>query len=212
LTPSSRDARALNEKGSILLIVLILLLLITIIGMSAIDNSISEMRIARFDRLAKRNFYNAEAGLYDAVADFERIYTNSSDTGGNRLYPLTDTLPPLRDRELDTAGISFVSPVQANGIPVAWIEVRSVLLKANQKSAGLGTGAEQVPSMMHIGPAPEGFDENKYRSRHYAITATAIDPATYDATNPSAALTNVILQSGVVMAEETTKVKHLSDL
>jgi|GEM_PF-3283132 len=212
MAPSPCDTRQSNDEGSILLIVLMLLLLVTIIGMSAIDNSVSEMRIARYDRLAKRNFYNAEAGLYDAVADFERIYTNSTDTGGNRLYPLSDTLPPLRDRDLDTAGVSFVSPLQANGVPVAWIEVRSVLLKANKKSAGLGAGAEQVPSMLHIGPAPEGFDENKYRSRHYAITATAIDPATFDATNPNAALTGVILQAGVVMAEETTKVQHLSDL
>lgn len=93
MAPSPCDTRQSNDEGSILLIVLMLLLLVTIIGMSAIDNSVSEMRIARYDRLAKRNFYNAEAGLYDAVADFERIYTNSTDTGGNRLYPLSDTLP-----------------------------------------------------------------------------------------------------------------------
>lgn len=207
-----QETQRAHQEGSILLIVLMLLLLITLIGMSAIENGVNEMRISRFDRIAKRNFYNAEAGLNEAVAGFERIYTNSPDAAGERLYPLSDALLPLRDRVMESAGVAFASPLRSNGIPVAWIEVRSVLLKGNKLSAGLRASAEAVPSMPHIGPAPPGFDENKYRSRHYAITATAIDPARYDTANPTASLTGVTLQAGVVMAEEAAKVQHLTEL
>jgi len=202
-----------SEQGSVLLVILILLLLITMIGLASVDNSVMEMKIAGNDQVAKRNFYNAEAGLFDAVATFDRIYANEADAAGNRLYLFDATHLPLRDRDPKNSGVSFVSSVtDAGGVPISWIEVRAIVLVGSKQASGLSASADDIPSRSHIGPAPSGFDKALYRSRRYAITSTAIDPSQYTAANPTAALTGITLQSGVDMAEELDKVEHLMGL
>ena len=200
-----------GEEGSALLVVLVLLVLITIIGLSSVNNASMEMKIAGNDRVAKRNFYNAEAGLFDAVAMFDRIYDNAPDKAKKRLYPLDADHPPLRDQDPTTAGVAFLSPIKsAGGIPVAWVEVRAIVLKANKMASELKLSekADEIPSLTHIGKAQDGYDAGRYCSRRYAVTATAIDPTRYDAANIQASLTGVCLQSGVLMTEETLKVEH----
>ena len=198
---------ATREQGSILLVVMILMFLITMIAFTSMNNSVSEMKIAGNDRLAKRDFYNAEAGVFQAVGNFEQIYTNSPRLYGTAGDP---SELPLRDRPIDSGGIAFASPVVGGtGVPVAWIEVRAILLSGNKKGSGLSSGAELTPSIVHVGPAPAGFDKATYRSRRYAITATAIDPKKYNASDPMASLTHVVIQSGVDMGEELVKVVHL---
>ena len=201
-----------KEVGSALLVILMLLVVVTIVGMMAIAGGINELRIARFDRLAKRNFYNAEAALNDALASFERIYANTPDADGNTLYPSPDGSLPIRDRDIEDSGVSFASPLKEDGIPLAWIEVRAVLLKSNKKSSGLSSAAESIPSMTHIGPAPEGFDPQLYNARRFAITATAIAPEGYSASNPQQSLTGVAIQAGLQIAEKKEKVRHLIGL
>ena len=201
-----------KETGSALLVILMLLIIVTIVGMMAIAQGINELRIARFDRLAKQNFYNAEAALNDALASFERIYANTQDTAGATLYPAPSGSLPIRDRDIKSAGVSFVSPLEKNGVPLAWIEVRTVLLKTNKTSAGLSSAAESTPSMTHIGPAPQGFDSQLYNSRRFAITATAIDSKSYNASNPQQSLTRIAIQAGLQIAEKKEKVRHLVGL
>jgi len=199
-----------GEEGSALLVVLVLLVLVTVIGIASMDNSVTELKIAGNDRMAKRNFYNAEAGLFNAVAIFDRIYANEADKDGNRLYLKDSTHRPLRDRDPKNAGIEFASPVtNGAGTPVAWIEVRAIVLLANKAASGLSASADDIPSLNHIGPAPKGSEKGLYRRRRYAVTATAIDPTRYRAADPKASLTGVVLQCGVDMQEELVKVEHL---
>lgn len=206
---SRKNSWVAGEEGSVLLVVLILLVLITIIGLSSLNNAVMEMKIAGNDRVAKRNFYNAEAGLFNAVAMFDRIYDNEPDKANKHLYPLDAAHPPLRDRDPTIAGVDFLSPVKnARGIPVALIEVRAIVLKANKGDSKLSGKAEDIPSLTHIGEVQDGNDKGQYCSRRYAVTATAIDPTRYDAANSKASLTGVCLQSGVLMTEETIKVAH----
>lgn len=208
-----RAKEASDEEGNVLLVILILLLLITMIGFSSMENSVTEIKIAGNDRMAQRNFYNAEAGLFNAVAVFDRIYENEADEDGNRLYLLDATHRPLRDRDPKNSGISFVSPVTGDdGVPVAWIEVRAIVLSGSKENSGLSTAADAIPSLSHIGPAPKGSEKGLYRRRRYAVTATAIDPTRYTAANPQGALTGVVLQCGVDMQEELVKVEHLLGL
>ena len=196
-----------------MLVVLVLLVLTTIIGIAATHTGITEVRIARFDRIAKRNFYNAEAGLNEARANFERIYDNTPDAEGERIYSFKKDEPPaIRDRDISTAGVAFASPVKANGIPVAWIEIRAILLKTNKQSAGLTDMAESIPSMKHVGPPPQGSGTAAFVSRRFAITSTAIDPANYDPTSPSKSLTGVSIQGGIQIVENKNKVLHLIGL
>ncbi|WP_300668311.1 pilus assembly PilX N-terminal domain-containing protein [Desulfoluna sp.] len=202
-----------NEEGNVMLVIVVLLFLITMIGLASMNNSVMEVRLAGNDRVSKRDFYNAEAGLFDSVAKFERVYTNAPDTAGNRLYPLDSSNPPLRDRAPEDASVSFVSEVvDDGGIPVAWIEVRAIVKKGNQKASGLSKKADRVPSIKHVGPALRGFDKANYRSRRYAVTATALDPKLYKASDPKAALTGSTIQSGVDVGEELNKVSHLVGL
>jgi len=205
-----REVERSGDEGSALLVVLILLVLVTIIGLSAMDNSVTELKIAGNDRVAKHNFYNAEAGLFNAVALFDRIYANEADAAGDRLYLKDSTHLPLRDRDPKNAGIEFASPLtDGTGTPVAWIEVRAIVLFINKEASGLSASADDVPSLFHIGPAPKGSEKGLYRRRRYAVTATAIDSTRYSAADPKASLTGVILQCGVDMQEELVKVEHL---
>lgn len=203
-----------SEEGNVLLVMVVLLFLITMIGLASMNNSVTEVRLAGADRVIKRNFYNAEAGLFDSVANFDRIYVNGADADGNRLYVFDATTdPPLRDRDPKNAGVAFVSPVTDDaGVPVAWIEVRAIVLKVNRQASGLSGDADEVPSILHIGPAPKGFDKVTYRSRRYAITSTAIDPTIYNAADPTAALIGPTIQTGVDVGEELNKVVHLVGL
>jgi Tfp pilus assembly protein PilX len=202
-----------GEQGSVLLIILMLLLLVTMIGLASMDNSVMELKIAGNDRVAKRNFYNAEAGLFNAVTIFDRIYSNETDGAGNRLYTLDATHPPLRDREPKNEGVAFPSVVtDASGTPLAWIEVRAIVMSSNREDSSLSASADAIPSVTHVGPAPKGYDKALYRSRRFAITATAIDPSRYNAANPTTSLTGISLQCGVDMAEELDKVQHLLGL
>ncbi|VFQ45122.1 PilX N-terminal domain-containing pilus assembly protein [Desulfoluna butyratoxydans] len=208
-----RGAYPSGEEGSALLVVLVLLVLVTVICISAMNSSVTELKIAGNDRVSKRNFYNAEAGLFDAVAMFDRIYANEADSEGNRLYLKDSTHLPLRDRDPRNGGVEFASPVTNDaGIPVAWIEVRAILLLANKQASTLSAAAEDIPSLAHIGPAPKGSEKGVYRTRRYAVTATAIDPTVYSAANPKASLTGVVLQCGVDMQEELVKVEHLQGI
>ncbi|VVS94961.1 pilus assembly PilX family protein [Desulfoluna spongiiphila] len=209
----AEKSKGRNDEGNALLIVMVLLFLVTMIGIASMNNSVVELRLAGSDRVVKRNFYNAEAGLFEAVANFERIYANEADADGNRLYVLDSTNLPLRDRDPENGGVSFASPVlDGDGIPVAWVEVRAIVLKANRSSSGLSADADEVPSIAHIGPAPPGFDKATYRTRRYAVTATAIDPTTYNAGDPTASLTGPTIQCGVDVGEEYDKVVHLVGL
>lgn len=79
-----------NENGFITIVVVLLMLaIITIIGVSAINNSITESSIVRNDTLYKRNFYFAESAGYEAATRLENA-------------ALTETNP--------TAGIAWVQP------------------------------------------------------------------------------------------------------
>lgn len=195
-----------GEQGSVLLVILVLLVLITMIGLSSVNNSVMELQIAGNDRVAKRNFYNAEAGLFQAVASFDRIYGNDPDGADKPLLP-------LRDQDPKNAAVEFASPVMgATGVPVAWIEVRAIVLPSTKESSGLSSFADTIPSLAHIGPALKGDDKGLYRRRRFAVTATAIDPTRYNATTPETSLTGVTLQCGVDKGEELVKVEHLVGL
>ncbi len=52
-----------QEKGSIMLVALLILVLLSIIGLSAANNSTTEVRIATNDHLSKIVFYAAETGI-----------------------------------------------------------------------------------------------------------------------------------------------------
>ena len=65
-----------NQEGSIMLIALLMMALLTIIGISALDISEVEQKIASNDRVVKKNFYLAEASALEATKMLDGLSTD----------------------------------------------------------------------------------------------------------------------------------------
>lgn len=61
------DCPVHNENGSAIVIAMIVLILLTFIGMSAINTTQTELKIAGNERVYKQNFNLAEAAIQDAA-------------------------------------------------------------------------------------------------------------------------------------------------
>jgi hypothetical protein len=53
-----------NNEGMVIVVVLLVLVILTLIGISAISNTTTELQIASNDQLQKIAFYNADSGIY----------------------------------------------------------------------------------------------------------------------------------------------------
>jgi type IV pilus assembly protein PilX len=71
MTKNSNKTQRHQEEGSVLIVALIMLVLLTIIGISASRNTSIEMMIAGNERVAKENFYLAEAAAARGVVLLE---------------------------------------------------------------------------------------------------------------------------------------------
>ncbi len=54
-----------NEEGSAIVITLIILVLLTMIGITATDNTVIELQIVRNEAIYKQNFYRAESAVIE---------------------------------------------------------------------------------------------------------------------------------------------------
>ncbi len=54
-----------NEEGSAIVIALIILVLLTMIGISATDNTVIELQIVRNEAIYRQNFYKAEGAVIE---------------------------------------------------------------------------------------------------------------------------------------------------
>ncbi len=81
-----------QEKGSIMLVALLILVLLSIIGLSAANNSTTEVRIATNDHLSKIVFYAAETGI---------------EVGRNALGALKMADPAIWDKLLEGTQFDF---------------------------------------------------------------------------------------------------------
>lgn len=74
-----------TESGFITIItVLLMLVIVTMIGVSAIDTSMTESSVVRNDTIYKRNFYYAESSAFEAAQRLENatVLTEEDPTGG----------------------------------------------------------------------------------------------------------------------------------
>ncbi len=89
-----------NEDGFITVItVLLMLLLLTIVGVSSINNSVTESFIVRNTGLYSKNFYLAESAGYEAAQRLEDAdLTTTNPTGG--LAWITPIATDMSDRDI----------------------------------------------------------------------------------------------------------------
>ncbi len=70
-----------NEKGFTLILSLVLMLIMTLIGISVLTNTTSDMNIATNDTDSKKAFHMAESGIQEALARIHLASTNGNYAG-----------------------------------------------------------------------------------------------------------------------------------
>ncbi len=84
-----------NEDGSAIVLALLVLAVLTIIGITSINTSNTELNIVRNEQIYQTNFYQAEAGAYEAAQRIEQ------ETDTFKLIPADTTLDWMNDDTLD---------------------------------------------------------------------------------------------------------------
>jgi len=115
-----------NQKGSVIVLAMIILALLTLVGVSAITTSTTEMNIAANDQLSKMVFYTADAGI---------------EVGRQMLNTIKTADPSAWDRLL--AGTTFTWK-DKNGNAVSVNNLNQVVDATANRQVGLGTFTLQV--------------------------------------------------------------------
>jgi Tfp pilus assembly protein PilX len=115
-----------NEKGSVIVVAMIILALLTLIGVSAVTTSTTEVNIAANDQLNKMMFYTADAG---------------SEVGRQMLNSLKAANPGAWDLLLSGATFTWRD---SNGNSVAVNNLNQVVDATANRQVGLGTFTLQV--------------------------------------------------------------------
>ncbi|MBF0224262.1 MAG: pilus assembly PilX N-terminal domain-containing protein [Desulfobacterales bacterium] len=158
-----------NEKGSIMLIALLIMAMLTILGLTAVNTAVVELRIAHNEQILKRNFYNAETGIIDAINNATKgpnawltepflIQTNTFLSNG--------TTVPVNSQPL-------CNIVDTNGNRVATIEIRCIEPNAIPMP-GFSQGANSIPALSYEVPPPagSGFSMKNFKVLQFAVTST----------------------------------------
>ena len=115
-----------NQKGSVIVLAMIILALLTLVGVSAITTSTTEMNIAANDQLSKMVFYTADAGI---------------EVGRQILNTIKTADPSAWDRLL--AGTTFTWK-DKSGNAVSVNNLNQVVDATANRQVGLGTFTLQV--------------------------------------------------------------------
>lgn len=207
-----------------LLVVVMILVVLTSLGLYQLTATSIGIMSSATEKRDNTFLANAEQGLKFAIVNFAALYNNTDNSGGGLFCDGADisdpvhlsmgtsgvivsennpcggstAATPLRDQSL-AAGCVFFDYV-ADGEPVALVEIRAIM-NSQVSVPGLTTAANDVPVQLHLSFAPQGYSVDRYKSRNYCITSTALDPDG----NP----VSHIVQAGVVMPVEKNTVNFL---
>ncbi len=182
------NKRLQNEEGSSILLTVVVLALITVLAIAALNDTSIELMATGNDRRDKVYFYQVEQALNTVTMNFQSVYstqTNDSET-------TTLQLNSSDDFELE---YDFDND---EGDTIAKVIIVPITDSANT----IHNDTISIPKTKHIGSAPEGYQDEMFSTRRFAITAIAIDKS-------SGELTNKWVQAGTTIPEETESVLHL---
>ena len=146
-----------NEHGFVLGTSILVSAVLILAGVFAVWMANTEMLLVRNESQMIREFYDAEAGVVDAIENYN--------------------VPPTRwltnDFLLDGDDASSSINYLIDGDPVANVEVRCVLKE--QSDTSLTEAADDLPLQPHVGPPPvgSGYSLKYFVARRYGITATS---------------------------------------
>ena len=149
-----------NENGFILGTAILVSAILVLSGVLAIWTANTELKTVRNETQMTMEFYNAEAGVIDALENY-----NSGPTKW-----LTNDF--LAADPIDAN--STVNSSDEEGNVVAAVEVRCIESTATPVS-GLTQSANNIPRQAHIGPPPagSGYSLKYFEVRRYGITGTS---------------------------------------
>ena len=149
-----------NQNGFVLGTAILISAILVLAGVLAIWTSNTELKTVRNDAQMSLEFYNAEAGVIDALENYKSGPTTW----------LTDTF--LTTDPTQASGT--VNSSDEQGTVVATVEVRCIESTATPVT-GLSNSANNIPQQAHIGPPPtgSGYSLKYFEVRRYAVTGTS---------------------------------------
>jgi Tfp pilus assembly protein PilX len=149
-----------NEKGFVLGTSILVSAILVLAGVLAVWTSNTELKMVRNEGQMTMEFYNAEAGVIDALENYNSGPTNWMTNDFLTADPIDAN--------------STVNSSDEDGNAVAAVEVRCIESTATPVS-GLSDSANRVPRQAHIGPPPagSGYSLKYFEVRRYGVTATS---------------------------------------
>jgi hypothetical protein len=150
-----------NEDGFVLGGAILISAILILAGVLALWTSTTEVQVVRNEGLMVREFYDAEGGVIDALANY-----NAGTTDW-----LTNTFLSMSQSDASSVVVSE-DPL---GNPVATIEARCITDTAYD--TGLSDEADRLPLQNHIAPPPtgSGYSLRYFEVRRYGITGKSTD-------------------------------------
>jgi Tfp pilus assembly protein PilX len=151
-----------EETGSVLILSLLILMVLTLLGITALNTSDFEYRIASNDKYRDMSFYNADSGVYAAAKLIGEVITGSSDPDhpGVVSYPTNDGSTAAGDfykesmgyKEPDNPSLSDLRINLAQGsVDVDIVSRRAQQIAGGGAEFGSGSGGAGVGSVGGIG-------------------------------------------------------------
>ena len=150
-----------NENGFVLGISILISTILLLAGVLAIWTANTEVKIVRNEGQMISEFYSAEAGVIDALENY--------DSG-----PTTWLTNDFLSADPTEANNTVLSS-EESGDAVATVEVRCIEQTATPIPPPFSDAANNIPRQPHIGapPAGSGYSLRYFEIRRYSLTATS---------------------------------------
>jgi Tfp pilus assembly protein PilX len=150
-----------NENGFVLATSILVSSILVLAGVLTIWTANTELKIVRNEGQMTREFYSAEAGVIDALEN----YNSGPTTWMTNDFLTADP----------AAANNTVASSDESGDAVATVEVRCIEQTATPIPPPFSDAANNIPRQPHIGapPAGSGYSLKYFEVRRYGITATS---------------------------------------
>ncbi len=164
-----------NERGMVLVVAVLILTVVTIIGIAALTTSDTELHISANEKLLAGQFYEAEAGLVEAMERRPQWMTDDFLMAGEILANfISDNATDVGNCDPAVPNTWILGDFDADCNPDLRVEIRNIE-DTGTAIGGLSTEANNLPPQPHVGPPPigSGYSVKYFEVRRYGITTTS---------------------------------------
>lgn len=164
-----------NERGMVLVVAVLMLMVVTIIGIAALTTSDTELHISANEKLLAGQFYEAEAGLVEAMERRPKWMTDDFLMAGEIVANfISDNATDVGNCDPAVPTTWILGDFDADCNPDLRVEIRNIE-DTGTAIGGLSTEANNLPPQPHVGPPPigSGYSVKYFEVRRYGITTTS---------------------------------------